>query len=58
MGRYSEAQDLLKQILAANPKSVNDLQLAGELALNTDPSAALGCCNARRRYKGRPAMNC
>jgi tetratricopeptide (TPR) repeat protein len=42
MGRYSEAQDLLKQILASNPKSVTDLELAGELALNSDPNTALG----------------
>ncbi len=42
MGRGSEAQDLLKQVLAANPRSVTDLQLAGELALTSDPTAALG----------------
>jgi tetratricopeptide (TPR) repeat protein len=41
MGRSSDAQDLLKQVLAANPKSVNDLLLAGELALNSDPKTAL-----------------
>ncbi|HZR57537.1 MAG TPA: tetratricopeptide repeat protein [Terriglobales bacterium] len=41
MGRGSEAQDLLKQVLAANPRSVTDLQLAGELALTSDPTAAL-----------------
>jgi tetratricopeptide (TPR) repeat protein len=41
MGRASEAQDILKQVLAANPKSVTDLQLAGELALNSDPNTAL-----------------
>src|SRR5256885_2214573 len=41
MGRINEAQDLLKKVLAANPKSATDLQLSGELALNTDPNTAL-----------------
>ena len=41
MGRTQEAQDLLKQVLAANPTSVTDLQLAGELALNSDAKTAL-----------------
>jgi tetratricopeptide (TPR) repeat protein len=41
MGRSGEAQDILKQVLAANPKSATDLQLAGELALNSDPNTAL-----------------
>jgi len=41
MGKDVEAQDLLKKVLAANPKSVTDLQLAGELALNSDPNTAL-----------------
>ncbi|HUK47534.1 MAG TPA: tetratricopeptide repeat protein [Terriglobales bacterium] len=41
MGRTSDAQDLLKKVLAANPKSPTDLQLSGELALNTDPTTAL-----------------
>ena len=41
MGRIAEAQDLLKKVLAANPKSATDLQLSGELALNTDPNTAL-----------------
>jgi tetratricopeptide (TPR) repeat protein len=41
MGRTNEAQDLLKKVLAANPKSATDLQLSGELALNTDPNTAL-----------------
>lgn len=41
MGRTAEAQDLLNKVLAANPKSATDLQLAGELALNTDPNTAL-----------------
>src|SRR6266566_269084 len=41
MGKTAEAQDLLKKVLAANPKSATDLQLAGELALGSDPNAAL-----------------
>src|SRR4051812_37340217 len=41
MGRQTEAQELLKKVLAANPKSVVDLQLAGELSLSSDPSTAL-----------------
>ena len=41
MGRDAEAQDLLKKVLAANPKSLIDLQLAGELAMNSDPNTAL-----------------
>jgi tetratricopeptide (TPR) repeat protein len=41
MGRGNDAQIILKKVLAANPKSVNDLELAGELALNSDPQTAL-----------------
>jgi len=41
MGRTNEAQNLLKQVLAANPKSATDLQLSGELALQSDPKTAL-----------------
>jgi tetratricopeptide (TPR) repeat protein len=41
MGRTGDAQNVLKQVLAANPKSVNDLELAGELALSSSPSTAL-----------------
>src|SRR5262249_29520103 len=40
-GMQAEAQDALKKELAANPKSVNDLLLAGEIALSTDPASAL-----------------
>ena len=31
----------MKKVLAANPKSATDLQLSGELALNTDPNTAI-----------------
>jgi tetratricopeptide (TPR) repeat protein len=41
MGRTAEAQQTLDQVLAANPKSDPDLQLAGELLLPTDPKRAL-----------------
>ncbi|MBV9180976.1 MAG: tetratricopeptide repeat protein, partial [Acidobacteria bacterium] len=41
MGRQAEAQDLLKKVLAANPKSVTDLELAGELAMSEEPNTAL-----------------
>ena len=41
MGKTAEAQDLLKKVLAANPKSATDLELAGELALGSDPNTAL-----------------
>ena len=42
MGQVDKAQGILKQVLAANPKSVTDLLLAGELALSQDPSTAVG----------------
>jgi tetratricopeptide (TPR) repeat protein len=41
MGRTAEAQQTLEEVLAANPKSEVDLQLAGELLLSTDPKRAL-----------------
>jgi tetratricopeptide (TPR) repeat protein len=41
MGRTADAQQALEQVLAANPKSDLDLQLAGELLLTTDPKQAL-----------------
>ncbi|MGH9511794.1 MAG: tetratricopeptide repeat protein [Terriglobales bacterium] len=41
MGRGNEAQAILKKVLAANPRSVDDLELAGELALSSDPQTAL-----------------
>jgi tetratricopeptide (TPR) repeat protein len=40
-GHQAEAQDALQKVLAANPKSITDLQLAGELSLNSDPATAL-----------------
>lgn len=41
MGRNAEAEQTLAQILAVNPKSDVDLQLAGELFLSTDPKRAV-----------------
>ncbi len=41
MGRTAEAEQMLKRVIAANPKDGNSLQLAGELLLNSDPAQAL-----------------
>ena len=41
MGRDGEAEGLLKQVVEANPKDANSLQLAGELLLNSDPTKSL-----------------
>src|ERR1700694_4774004 len=41
MGKSEEAQQTLQQVLAANPRSDLDLQLAGELLLSTDPKRAV-----------------
>jgi tetratricopeptide (TPR) repeat protein len=41
MGRNADAQKTLEEVLAANPKSEVDLQLAGELLLISDPKQAL-----------------
>jgi tetratricopeptide (TPR) repeat protein len=41
MGRNDDARRLLLQVIAANPNSGNDLQLAGELFLSSDPQHAL-----------------
>ena len=40
MGRSAEAEQTLQQVLAENPKSDSDLQLAGELLLTADPKQA------------------
>lgn len=52
MGEEAKAADLLKKVLAANPRSVTDLQLAGELALTTDPNTALGLLKRADALKG------
>ena len=41
MGREAEAEKLLQEVVEANPKDANSLQLAGELLLNSDPSQAV-----------------
>lgn len=41
MGRHADAQALLQKVLAANPKSVTDLELAGELFLSSDTTTGL-----------------
>ncbi len=41
MGKSEEARQALQQVLAANPRSETDLQLAGELLLESDPTAAV-----------------
>jgi tetratricopeptide (TPR) repeat protein len=42
MGRSADAEQTLQEVLAADPKSDQDLQLAGELLLSTNPKQALG----------------
>jgi tetratricopeptide (TPR) repeat protein len=41
MGRNEDARRLLLQVIAASPNSANELQLAGELFLSSDPEHAL-----------------
>lgn len=41
MGQTQQAEQLLKRVIDANPKDATSLQLAGELILPTDPTAAL-----------------
>lgn len=41
MGRNADAQAVLQKVIEANPNSANDLSLAGELVLSTDPKAAI-----------------
>lgn len=41
MGRNTDAQSLLQQVIAARPNSASDLQLSGELFLSSDPQRAL-----------------
>src|SRR5689334_11280442 len=54
MGRTEEAQQTLDQVLAANPKSDTDLQLAGELLLQTDPKKALEYLQRSEAAKASP----
>ena len=41
MGRNEDARRLLVRVIAANPNSASDLELAGELSLSSDPEHAL-----------------
>ena len=54
MGRNAEAQQALEEVLAANPKSDLDLQLAGELLLSTDPKQALEYLHRSEAAKASP----
>lgn len=54
MGKSAEAQQALEQVLAANPRSDQDLQLAGELLLTTDPKRALEYLQRSENVKASP----
>jgi tetratricopeptide (TPR) repeat protein len=54
MGRTADAQQALEQVLAANPRSDLDLQLAGELLLPTDPKQALEYLKRSEAAKSSP----
>lgn len=54
MGRNAEAQQILQEVLAANPKSDVDLQLAGELLLATDPKQAIDYLQRSEAAKALP----
>jgi tetratricopeptide (TPR) repeat protein len=54
MGRNADAQKTLEEVLAANPKSDVDLQLAGELLLSSDPKQALEYLQRSEAVKRSP----
>jgi len=54
MGRSAEAQQALEQVLAANPQSAVDLQLAGELLLPTDAKRAIEYLQRSEAVKKSP----
>jgi tetratricopeptide (TPR) repeat protein len=54
MGRTAEAQQTLEQVLAADPKSELDLQLAGELLLPTDARRSLDYLRRAEAIKNTP----
>jgi tetratricopeptide (TPR) repeat protein len=54
MGRSAEAQQALDQVLAANPSSAADLQLAGELLLPTDANRAIDYLQRSEAAKKSP----
>src|SRR5271156_4687225 len=54
MGRNADAQKTLEEVLAANPRSDVDLQLAGELLLSSDPKQALEYLQRSEAVKRSP----
>ena len=54
MGRNQEAQALLQKVLAASPKSPDDLRLAGELLLNPDPKGSLELLQRSEELRSQP----
>ncbi|MFZ1160549.1 MAG: tetratricopeptide repeat protein, partial [Candidatus Sulfotelmatobacter sp.] len=54
MGRTADAQQTVEQVLAANPRSELDLQLAGELLLSTDPKRAIEYLQRSEAVKSSP----
>jgi tetratricopeptide (TPR) repeat protein len=54
MGNSAEAEQTLQQVLAADPKSDVDLQLAGELLLSTDPKRAAEYLQRSEAVKASP----
>jgi tetratricopeptide (TPR) repeat protein len=54
MGRSADAQAAVEQVLAANPRSELDLQLAGELLLPTDPKGAVEYLKRSEAVKASP----
>ncbi len=54
MGRTAEAQQTLDQVLAADPKSDVDLQLAGELLLSSDAKRAVDYLQRSEAVKASP----
>ncbi|MBV8477052.1 MAG: tetratricopeptide repeat protein [Acidobacteria bacterium] len=51
MGRADEAEALLEKVLAANPRSTDDLRLAGELFLFQNPKQSLSFFNRAEAIK-------
>jgi tetratricopeptide (TPR) repeat protein len=54
MGSSAEAQQTLEEVLAADPKSDVDLQLAGELLLSTDPKRSIEYLQRSEAVKASP----
>lgn len=54
MGRNGEAKAALEKVLAANPKSAEDLRMAGELFLFSDPKQALAYLSRAEAVQAQP----